>query len=240
MIPVRDINPTHRRPVLTILIIAINVLVFLYEVMLPEQAQNARFMEWGVVPYRIVNELDLAAAMTLITSMFMHGGWMHILSNMLYLLIFGDNVEDALGHARYLIVYLACGVGAALAQVAVAPDSQVPAIGASGAIAGMLGAYMVFYPTARVESLVFFGFFARLVSLPAVLVLGSWFVLQFFSGVASLGITQTGGVAWFAHIGGFVLGLVVGGLCRLTGCQPRRLASGYQDPYSRYPRSYDR
>ncbi len=241
MIPIRDLNPTRRRPVLTITFIVINVLVFLYEIMLPEAALDAFFMEWGVVPYRITNEFGLRAGLTLLTSMFMHGGVMHIFSNMLYLLIFGDNVEDTLGRARYLIVYLVCGVGAALAQVAVAPDSQIPSIGASGAIAGVLGVYMVFYPTARVQSLALFGFFARLVSLPAVLVLGSWFLLQFLNGVASLSQMQMGDVAWFAHIGGFVLGLLVGGACRLSGCQPRSGGDGeYGGTHAVYRRTYDR
>jgi membrane associated rhomboid family serine protease len=149
---------------------------------------------------------------SILVSMFLHGGWAHLLGNMLYLWIFGDNVEDRLGHLKYLVFYLACGWAATLAHAWANPQSAMPAIGASGAIAGVLGAYLVIFPRARVLTLIPLGFFLRLTELPAVIVLGLWFVLQLFSGVASLGArtAEAGGVAWWAHIGGFAVGLAVG------------------------------
>ncbi len=235
MIPLRDLNPTRRRPLITYGIIALNILVFLYEIMLPERAQNNLVRQFGVIPWRVVNDFGPTTALTLFTSMFLHGGFLHILSNMLYLYIFGDNVEDTMGGFPYLIFYLACGVGAALAQVMADPHSRIPAIGASGAIAGVLGAYLVFFPHAQVQSLVFFGYFARVVELPAILVLGGWFVLQLFNGVLSLGVAQMGGVAWFAHIGGFISGVGASLLCRLAGCKPRPSRPIVYPYYRNYP-----
>ncbi|MBC7233972.1 MAG: rhomboid family intramembrane serine protease [Chloroflexi bacterium] len=214
MIPLRDINPRRRFPLVTVGIILLNILVFLYEFMLPsERALNALVYTWGLVPYRLM-QLDMAAILTVFTSMFMHSGFMHLLGNMLYLWIFGDNVESALGALRYMIFYLLCGVGAALGQVLVDPRSQIPMVGASGAISGILGAYLFLYPHAEVETLILFGYFARLVRLPALVVLGMWIVTQLLSGVLSLGMQVTGGVAWFAHIGGFFTGVVLVGLFR--------------------------
>jgi membrane associated rhomboid family serine protease len=154
--------------------------------------------------------------------MFLHGGWAHLIGNMLYLWIFGDNVEDRLGHVKYVVFYLGCGWVATLVHGLSNPGSAIPSIGASGAIAGVLGAYLVLFPKARVVTLIPLGFFIRLTQLPALAVLGFWFVLQLFSGTASLGAksAQTTGVAWWAHIGGFVAGLVVGGVVRMV--QPRR------------------
>ena len=191
-------------------LIVLNVAVFLFELFLDlggglEQAM----FDWGAVPYDITHNLDLQEALTLITSMFLHGGYMHILGNMLYLWIFGNNVEDAMGRVGFTLFYLICGVGAGLAQVLVGPTEQIPAIGASGAIAGVLGAYIVLYPRARVSTLFFVGYFARVSEVPAVVVLGFWFVLQLLNGVLSLATFQSGGVAWFAHIGGFVVGLLL-------------------------------
>jgi membrane associated rhomboid family serine protease len=155
------------------------------------------------------------------TSMFLHGGWLHLLGNMLYLWIFGNNIEDRLGRAAFLGFYLLGGIAAAVAQVAIAPDSDVPLIGASGAIAATLGAYLVLYPRARILSLVFLGFFYQLIEVPAILVLGFWFVLQLIDGVASLGAANAqGGVAFFAHIGGFVLGVVLATFVRGRGPGP--------------------
>lgn len=222
MLPLRDDNPTRRFPIMTIAIIALNILAFLYEIMLPEPELNQLVLQMGVIPYRVTRDFGLPVAITFLTAMFLHGGFMHIFGNMLYLWIFGDNVEDVLGRVLYVIFYLACGIGASLAQVMAGPNSRIPSIGASGAIAGVLGAYIIFFPTARVQSLVTLGYFARLVELPAFFVLGGWFILQFFNGVLSLGVPQTGGVAWFAHIGGFILGLVGGLFCRLLGCKPRQ------------------
>jgi len=141
--------------------------------------------------------------------MFMHGGFMHILGNMLYLWIFGNNIEDVLGRFWFIIFYLLCGFAASAAQVVMSWGSSIPGIGASGAIAGVLAAYLLFFPTARVDTLIFLGLFARIAALPAVLVLGLWFVLQLFNGALSFGISESGGVAWFAHIGGFVAGLIL-------------------------------
>lgn len=164
-------------------------------------------------------QLVSPAILGIFTSLFLHAGWLHIIGNMLYLWIFGNNVEDRMGRLPYLGFYLVGGVVAALAQVAIAPDSKDPLVGASGAIAAALGAYLVLFPGARILSLVFLGFFYQLLQVPAVLILGFWFVLQLISGVAALGPTtaQEGGVAFFAHIGGFALGVVVGLLLRARG-----------------------
>ena len=154
----------------------------------------------------------------LLTSVFLHGGWLHLLGNMLFLWIFGNNIEDRLGRVPYLLFYLAGGIAASLAQVAIDPSSEVPLVGASGAIASVLGAYLVFYPGARITSLVFLGFFYQLLNVPAVIVLGYWFALQLIDGVASLGADNAqGGVAFFAHIGGFVAGMAVALVARAAG-----------------------
>jgi membrane associated rhomboid family serine protease len=199
-------------------LVAVNAIVFLLELFLGRQVYGV-LMTLGAVPARITDPANYPfAAITLFTSIFLHGGWTHLIGNMLYLGIFGDNVEDALGHAGYVVFYVSAGVLAGLAQVAVAPSAQVPAIGASGAIAGVLAVYLVLYPTAPVRALVPLGFFMRVVRVPAVLVLGMWFIVQLFNGAASLGVQtmSTGGVAWFAHIGGFVVGLVVGVIVRVS------------------------
>jgi membrane associated rhomboid family serine protease len=166
-------------------------------------------------------------ALTFITSMFLHGGVAHIIGNMLYLWIFGDNVEDCMGSVLYTVFYFMGGILAGLAQVLVGPDLMIPSVGASGAVAGVLGAYLVMFPEARVHTLIFFGFFIRRASIPAGFVLGGWFILQFFNGVLSLGMMQAGGVAWFAHIGGFLFGLIGGWLCKKS--RPRV-------DYTRWPR----
>jgi membrane associated rhomboid family serine protease len=153
--------------------------------------------------------------------MFMHGGWMHLIGNMLYLWIFGDNIEDRLGHIGYLIFYLAGGVAAALLQVVISPSSGIPMVGASGAIAAILGAYLVMYPNSRVYTFVPIGYFARLTLMPAIVVLGLWFLLQILSGVGSLSALNEGGTAYFAHIGGFIFGLVGGWLFKKRGREPQ-------------------
>lgn len=209
MIPLRDINPRRRFPLITLVLILLNVVVFVYELLLPsETALNSLVFTWGLVPYRLAQR-DLLAIVTIFTSMFMHSGFMHIAGNMLYLWIFGDNIESALGPFRFIVFYLLCGVGAALGQVLVDPASQVPMIGASGAISGVLGAYLLLYPHVEVETLVILGYFVRLVRMPALVVLGLWIVLQLFSGLAALGMNASGGVAFFAHVGGFATGLVL-------------------------------
>ncbi|MGQ9494035.1 MAG: rhomboid family intramembrane serine protease [Anaerolineae bacterium] len=214
MIPLRDINPRRRFPLVTVGIILLNILVFLYELMLPTtRALNSLVYAWGLIPYRLM-QLDVAAILTVFTSMFLHSGFMHLAGNMLYLWIFGDNVESAMGTLRFIVFYLLCGIGAALGQVLVDPRSQIPMVGASGAISGILGAYLFLYPHAEVETLILFGYFARLVRLPALVVLGMWIVTQLLSGVLALGMQATGGVAWFAHIGGFFAGVLLVGLFR--------------------------
>lgn len=209
MIPLRDLNPRRRFPLVTIVLIVLNVLVFVYELLLPsESALDSLAFTWGLVPYQLA-QLDPTAILSVFTSMFIHGGFMHLASNMLYLWIFGDNIESALGSLRFLVFYLLCGVGAAAGQVLTDPGSEIPMVGASGAISGVLGAYLVLYPRAQVETLLFLGYFVRLVRMPALVVLGMWIILQLFSGLASLGMSASGGVAWFAHIGGFAAGLLL-------------------------------
>ena len=210
MLPLRDNVPSATRPTVTWAIIAVNLLVFLWELSAPD------VLAFALVPARFSAD-PAANAVTILTSMFLHGGWAHVLGNMLYLWIFGDNVEDRLGHGRYLLLYLAGGVAAAMAQVATSPDSAVPMVGASGAIAAVLGAYIVLYPRASVYTWIFFA----IVPIPAVVWLGLWFVMQLFSGVASLGAAATGGVAFFAHVGGFVAGLA---LVKLLDRGPPRFA----------------
>ncbi len=218
MIPLRDANPTRRPAVVTLAIVIACCVAFAWELGLSagsgDAALERTFTAWGVVPARLSaawgrgDFLSWDTA-TLVTSQFLHGGWLHLLGNMLYLWIFGNNVEDRLGRAGFLLFYLAGGVLAGLAQVAVDPGSPSPAIGASGAIAATLGAYLIFFPGARVTSLVFLGFFYQLIRIPAAIVLGFWFVLQLVDGFASLGVAQAGGIAFFAHIGGFIVGALV-------------------------------
>jgi membrane associated rhomboid family serine protease len=173
-------------------------------------------MEFGAVPCRLTGLCPAGDApapfLTLFTSMFLHGGFLHIAGNMLYLWIFGDNVEDTLGHGRFLLFYLLSGVAAALAQIVVHPDSSVPMVGASGAVSGVLGAYLLLFPYARVLVLLIFGFFVRIVRWPATVVLGFWIVVQFLNGLITVSVAAggaAGGTAWFAHIGGFVAGIVL-------------------------------
>ena len=215
MIPLRDNNPRRTVPIVTYLLIAINVLGFLWELSLGPNLDRSIFAV-SFIPKRFwLPGYWTADLISIFVSMFLHGSVMHIGSNMLYLWIFGDNVEDRLGHFRYLLFYLLCGVAATLAHAFFSPASRLPAIGASGAIAGVLGAYLLLWPHARVLTLIPIVFFITLRELPAVLILGLWFVLQFFSGIGSLGVPDAqdmGGVAYFAHIGGFVAGMLLIGL----------------------------
>jgi membrane associated rhomboid family serine protease len=214
MLPISDIN--DQRPVVPFVnygLILLNIAVFLYELSLSsEQAMNDFFLRYAVIPAHITSGQDYH---TLITSQFLHGGWLHLGGNMLYLWIFGDNVEGMLGHIKYLIFYLAAGVVAAFTQILFDPNSTVPSLGASGAIAGVLGAYLVMFPRAKVNTLIFVGIFFFMTRLAAVIVIGFWAVLQFFDGVAEITnrtaqTADTGGVAYWAHVGGFVAGLIVG------------------------------
>ena len=211
MLPIQDLNPTRRPPLITYGLIGVNVLVFLWEMSLSETQLQQAFIDLAAVPANIsAAPFSLETIMDIVRSMFFHGGYEHIIGNMLYLWLFGDNLEDRLGWILYLVFYFACGFAATFAQVVIDPNSTIPMVGASGAIAGVLGGYLVMYPSVKVRALVFFGYFGRVAELPALIVLGFWFVLQLFSGFASLGPeTTSGGVAFFAHIGGFIAGLVL-------------------------------
>jgi membrane associated rhomboid family serine protease len=223
-LPLKDANPTSRFPFVTIALIVANVIVFLYEMSLG--ADLGRFIAaWGAIPYEITRGVDLVgtdndiglthgqgpplAFFTLFSSMFMHGGIFHIFGNMLYLWIFGNNVEDLLGPVKFLLFYLLCGVAAAATHIVMQPSSVVPMVGASGAVSGVLGAYLIAYPRARVLTLIFIVIFIRIVVLPASFLLIFWFIMQAFSGFASVASRGGGGVAWFAHIGGFVAGIAL-------------------------------
>jgi membrane associated rhomboid family serine protease len=214
MIPLRDENPSRTVPVVTRTLIALNCVAFLYELALGPDLK-AFIFQYGFVPERLTLALKfgeepfLAPATTLLTSMFLHGGWAHLLGNMWYLWIFGDNVEDRLGKIRYIMFYLVCGLLAGLAHYASNPSTQLPSVGASGAIAAVLGAYAVTYPGARVITLIPFIIFFRIVALPALVVLGLWVVYQFLLGTLSQAWGATGaGTAWWAHIGGFLSGAI--------------------------------
>ncbi len=219
MIPIRDEIKTHRTPIVNYVLILVNVVVFLLTYVLNTNPEGV-YSQFAFFPNEIRQGLDLGDVRNILTSMFMHAGWVHLLGNMLYLWIFGDNIEDRLGHINYLIFYLAGGVFAAFAHYLTNPTSTIPTVGASGAIAAVLGAYLVFYPQSRVYTFIPIGFFARLTLVPAVVVLGLWFILQLFSGVGSLGLGDQGGTAYWAHIGGFVFGLLVGLLFRNSGREP--------------------
>jgi membrane associated rhomboid family serine protease len=203
LIPLRDIVPSRTTPVITIALIVLNVLVFLFELSLGRAVEAFTFY-FGLVPADF-------AWLNVFTSMFIHGGFLHIAGNMLYLWIFGDNVEDRMGHGRFLVFYLLCGVAAALAQTVTAPNSTVPMVGASGAIAGVMGAYFVLYPKSRIVALVPLFFFFQIIEVPAIFFLGIWFLMQFLSGVGSIAQATRGapggGVAFWAHVAGFVAGI---------------------------------
>jgi membrane associated rhomboid family serine protease len=205
MIPLRDVIPSRTTPYITVTIIILNVLAWFFELALPADVRTLFLQVYGVVPADF-------HAMTLITSMFLHGGWMHVLGNMWYLWIFGDNVEDRLGHGRFIVFYLLCGIIAALGQIAIDPGSTLPTIGASGAIAGVMGAYFVLYPRSRVLTLIPLIIFWEIIELPAIVLLGFWFVIQLFSAgtIAVTASTGGGGVAFAAHVAGFVVGMIGG------------------------------
>jgi|SRR5215471_6297584 len=222
MFPLKDDIPSRTTPFVTIALIAVNVIVFLYQTSLQlsadphaARAGEAFVLEFGAVPCRLVGLCVVTDAfphpfVTVLTSMFLHGGLLHVAGNMLYLWIFGDNVEDTFGHARFLLFYLVSGIAAAAAQVAASPASSVPMIGASGAVSGVLGAYMLLFPHATILTLVTFVFFIRLVHVPALIVIGLWIVVQFVNGLVAFNPRGgEGGVAWFAHIGGFVAGIAL-------------------------------
>jgi rhomboid family protein len=206
MIPLRDVIPSRTTPYVTISLIVVNVLVFLYEFSLADRV-NEFIIAFGLIPAAF-------SWATVLTSMFLHGGFLHVAGNMLYLWIFGDNVEDRFGHGRFLVFYLLCGTVAALAQTIMSPDSVIPMVGASGAIAGVMGAYFVMYPHSRIVTLLPIFIFIQLIEVPAIFFLGIWFLMQFLSGVGSIATAASrepaGGVAFWAHVAGFAAG--VGGV----------------------------
>ena len=213
MFPLKDTQPSYGRPVVTITLIVVNVLIFLFEFSLGPRALNVLVEYYGLVP-------DHFRLSSVFTSMFLHAGWMHVLGNMWFLWVFGHNVEDLLGRAKFLLFYLLCGVAAALGQVMMNPYSTAPMVGASGAIAGVMGAYLIKFPRSRILTLVFIFFFVTTVEIPAPIMLAYWFVIQLFSGLGSIARTHLseGGVAFFAHVGGFIAGIV---LVRILGTTDR-------------------
>jgi len=208
MIPIRDQIPTRHVPIVNYMLIAINIFVFVLQ-WLAGPYQEALVYQYALIPVQFTNSLNLGDVTDIFTSMFMHAGFFHLAGNMLYLWIFGDNVEDSMGPAKYLTFYLAGGIVASLTHILTNPNSQIPTVGASGAIGAVLGAYLVLYPQSRVVTIIPLGFFMRITLVPASIVLGLWFLLQLFSGVLSFGGPDIGGVAFWAHIGGFVTGVAL-------------------------------
>lgn len=215
MFPLWDDQPTKKFPLITVAIIVLNTIVYLYEASLGEKFTQFIYA-MGLIPFEITHHIDLLPTspsiiyLTIFTSMFMHGSIIHLLGNMLFLWIFGNNVEEYLGRVNFIIFYLICGISAAFTQIFFNPNSTMPMVGASGAIAGVLGAYLLLYPRARVTTVIIFGFFIRLIKIPAVVVLSFWIIYQFLYGISSLAVkTGESGVAWFAHIGGFIGGIIL-------------------------------
>jgi membrane associated rhomboid family serine protease len=212
VIPIRDENPTRRIPWVTLLFIAANIAVFVYELSLDPTALQAFWLRWAFVPGRYAADpASLEQIATVFTAMFMHAGWVHVIGNLLYLWIFGNNIEDRFGAVGFAAFYFVCGAAAAAAQWLAAPGSMVPTLGASGAVAGILGAYILLYPSASVVTIIPVFFFIEIARVPAYLVIGFWFVLQLGNGLVVLGTNavETGGVAYFAHVGGFIAGLLL-------------------------------
>lgn len=227
MIPIRDENPTRTVPVVNYVLLGINVLVFLWQFSLGAGG-DAVITQMALTPANVTQGFDLGDVRAIFTSMFMHAGVAHLLGNMLYLWIFGDNVEDAVGHVRYLLFYLAGGVAASFTHIFLYPGSTIPTVGASGAIAAVLGAYLLIYPNRKVVTLIPLGLIMRMARVPAILVLGLWFLLQLLEGTLALGSVELGGVAFWAHIGGFVFGMIFGPLLR------RRQPVAYAEDWKRY------
>lgn len=212
MIPLRDTTKSTSFPFVNLTLITINILIFLYEISLGQNF-NIFIYEYGLIPAKVFSSSNTGlydVSLPFISSMFIHGGWLHIVGNMLFLYIFGDNVEARMGHYRYLIFYIVCGLAAAVFQIATNVSSEIPMVGASGAISGVLGAYITFYPKSKILTLVPIFFFIRLIHIPAAIFIFVWFIIQFVSGIGSLEMPgDTGGVAFWAHIGGFVAGLIL-------------------------------
>jgi membrane associated rhomboid family serine protease len=231
VIPLKDMTPRRSVPVVTLLLIAVNIIVFVHQITLPASASDAFIGTYALTPYKV--QLALAghrytltqAIVPIFTSMFLHGGFLHILGNMWFLWIFGANVEDRMGAGTYLLFYLICGLGSNISQLAFSWGSHVPSLGASGAISGVLGAYIVFFPGSKILTLVPLFIIWFMARIPAVIFIGLWFIVQFLSGLVSVGApgaANTGGVAWWAHVGGFVLGVL---LARGAGGKRRAAAS---------------
>ena len=249
MIPYRDENPTTLTPVVTVAIIALNLLAWLFiEGAGVGRAVDAAVCNYGLIPGEVLRRVPPGSGVemapgvfcavdpspqywTVLTSMFMHGGWMHLIGNMVFFWVFGNNIEDAMGHVRFALFYILCGVAAAATQVLITPSSAVPMVGASGAISGILGAYLLLYPRVRVHAFLFLGIYVTSIAIPAYVMLGYWILLQVLSSLSSLGAHhETGGTAFFAHIGGFVAGLVLIRLFARREYLERRvvLPGGYQ------------
>jgi membrane associated rhomboid family serine protease len=209
MIPYKDDNPIHIIPVSTVLIIALNLLVFIMQLLSGEDSRSIVY-SYGAIPHNIISfqsNQPIPPLLTIFTAMFMHGGPFHLAWNMLYFWIFGDNIEERLGHIRFVLFYLFCGVVAAFSHALFSPGSNIPMVGASGAVSGMLGAYILLFPTAKVRTIIFLGFYVTVVKIPALIVIGFWAIIQVVSGLLSSGSANLGGIAFFAHVGGFFAGL---------------------------------
>jgi len=240
VIPLKNLDPRRSTPVLTIVLIVINFIVWFHQVSLAPKAGDAFILHYGLVPSRVSAFLGGHGRVTLadaflpfFTCMFLHGGWLHIIGNMWFLWIFGGNVEDRLGPALYMVFYIVCGLVSGVTQTIFSWGSHIPSVGASGAIAGVLGAYIVFFPRSRILTLVPLIIFWFTAQIPAVVFIGLWFVLQFFSGVTSLAqpdAAQMGGVAWWAHVGGFLMGALLALVARGAGAGTRK-SRGYYESY---------
>lgn len=207
MIPLKDDLRSASRPIVTYIILGLNIIVFLYELSLGQHLNNF-IRQFGAIPFDIFHPAGLLSYTTLFSSMFIHANLMHILGNMLFLWIFADNVEDRLGHLKFILFYLVCGITGTLLHAITAPNSTVPMVGASGAISGVMGAYILLFPKARILALIPFFIFFRITYLPSIIFLGIWFLFQFLFGISSIG-GRGGGVAYFAHLGGFIIGLLL-------------------------------
>ena len=219
MFPYKDDNPSSTFPVVTITIIVLNIVVFILQILSGTDGRQIVYA-YGAIPHNIVTmqtTQPIHPTLTLFTSMFMHGGLFHIFGNMLYLWIFGNNIEDRLGHVRFILFYLFCGIAAAVSHALITPSSTMPMIGASGAISGVLGAYLLLFPYARIHTVIFLGFFVQTIKVPALIVIGFWAIIQIVSGLTAQVIQNQGGIAWFAHVGGFIAGLFT-----IKLWQPRR------------------
>ena len=223
MIPLKDLNPRRSFPIVTLLLIVANIAVFIYQITLPSASINTFVNAYALTPSHIKLALEghrytpLQAFLPLFTSMFLHGGFLHIIGNLWFLWIFGDNVEDQLGPLGYLLFYIVCGLGSGATQVIFSWGSKIPSLGASGAISGVLGAYLVFFPRAKILTLVPLLIIFFTVRVPAAIFIGLWFLMNFLSGISSIGMLNTGGVAWWAHVGGFLLGVLIAGFTKLVG-----------------------